>query len=66
MADSEERFRPLAGLPGKLFVPRPAPLRKHACADCFACQWCSDSRCAACRQECPRDRQHVPDTAADK
>lgn len=65
MADSEERFCPLEGLPGKLFVPRPAPERKHACADCFACQWCSDSRCTACREERPRCRQSRPDTAVD-
>ncbi|MDF1551652.1 MAG: hypothetical protein P1P84_01255 [Deferrisomatales bacterium] len=48
MADREERFRPVAGLPGKLYVPRPGKPCKHPCADCFSCQWCGDTRCAAC------------------
>ena len=49
MADTEDRFRPLDGLPGKLYVPSPRGPRKHPCADCFQCQWCGDSRCTACR-----------------
>jgi hypothetical protein len=28
--------------------------KKHPCADCTHCQYCSDSRCSACRGE--RDR----------
>ncbi len=23
-------------------------LKKHPCADCRVCQWCSDARCASC------------------
>jgi hypothetical protein len=22
--------------------------KKHPCADCSSCQWCSDNRCAIC------------------
>ena len=51
MAGREERFRPVEGLPGKLYVPRSGKRCKHPCADCFSCQWCGDSRCAACRGE---------------
>jgi hypothetical protein len=50
---------------GKLYVPRPphGP-RKHPCPDCFACQLCSDDRCAACRPaKTPAKDRHdqVPD-----
>jgi hypothetical protein len=24
--------------------------RKHHCPDCIACAWCSDPRCAVCRE----------------
>jgi hypothetical protein len=24
-------------------------IKKHPCADCTFCQWCSDDRCALCR-----------------
>ncbi len=54
MGSDQDDFRPLPGLPGKIFVPRTRGRKKHPCADCFECQWCSDARCAACRQECER------------
>lgn len=57
MADRDDRFRPLEGLPGKLYVPPTCRHRKHPCADCFSCQWCSDTRCAACRGKGGGERQ---------
>lgn len=29
---------------------RETAVKKYPCADCHFCQFCSDSRCAACRQ----------------
>ncbi|HEX9079686.1 MAG TPA: hypothetical protein VF795_08865 [Desulfuromonadaceae bacterium] len=26
------------------------PDKKHPCADCTSCQWCSDDRCRLCRK----------------
>lgn len=44
-------FVRLKGLPGKFYVPESASeSRKHPCRDCFHCQMCSDTRCAACRR----------------
>jgi hypothetical protein len=52
-------FIHLPGLLGKIYVPdAPAtPLKKHPCADCFACQDCADSRCRVCR--CTAGRQQA-------
>lgn len=40
----------MRGIPGLVYVPDAAPFspKKHPCRDCFACQWCSDERCALC------------------
>ncbi|MBI5016127.1 MAG: hypothetical protein HZB55_11675 [Deltaproteobacteria bacterium] len=46
------RFQPAGGLPGLVYVPEPHGAKKHPCAECFECQWCPDSRCAACRGGC--------------
>ena len=42
-------FKPVASLPGRIFTPESRGPTKHPCADCFSCQWCSDSRCTRCR-----------------
>jgi hypothetical protein len=47
----EDRFRELEGLPGRIFVPCSRGRKKHPCGECFECQWCSDTRCTACRGE---------------
>lgn len=51
-------FREIPGITGKVYVPD-APAeekrdKKHACEDCFYCQWCSDDRCELClsRRNC--------------
>ncbi len=38
-------------IPGKIFIPEfiSDMSKKHPCPDCFACQLCSDDRCALCR-----------------
>jgi hypothetical protein len=43
-------FSSMRGVAGMIFVPRDSKrnTKKHRCADCFACQMCSDDRCAAC------------------
>jgi hypothetical protein len=46
------RFQALDVLPGKIYLPRPRGKKKHPCAECFECQWCTDTRCAVCRPEC--------------
>lgn len=54
-------FRPLPDDTGLLWQPetgRRRP-RKHPCPDCFACQWCSDDRCRACRRP-PVSRPTLP------
>lgn len=53
------KFIPLLDNIGMIYQPEPPPgtCRKHSCADCFACQWCSDDRCLSCR--CGR-RQALP------
>ncbi|RJP46911.1 MAG: hypothetical protein C4548_01900 [Desulfobacteraceae bacterium] len=47
-------FIRVPGITGKVYMPEsPAGEHsKHLCTDCFACQWCSDERCRACRQPC--------------
>ena len=46
-------FVALSGFPGKVYAPEPlaAEEKKHTCPDCYACQMCSDDRCAVCRGE---------------
>lgn len=42
-----------AGLAGKVYLPDDvgqAP-KKHACKDCFSCQWCDEIRCQVCRND---------------
>ncbi|MCU0848207.1 MAG: hypothetical protein MUD12_09995 [Spirochaetes bacterium] len=41
-------FVEIKGFPGRLFVPDENVDKKHPCADCFACQFCSDERCGLC------------------
>lgn len=50
VSQREERFQPVAGLPGKVYVPKPCGPRKHPCDECFSCQWCGDARCSVCRR----------------
>ena len=38
----------MPGVKGKVYVPEDHGAKKHPCADCHACQWCSDTRCASC------------------
>ena len=41
---------------GLVFVPEDTgAAKKHPCADCFHCQWCSDNRCTLCLQAKPRE-----------
>ena len=36
---------------GLVFVPEDTgAAKKHPCADCYHCQWCSDNRCTLCLQ----------------
>ena len=51
---TEEKFEVVPGLTGRVFVPEGGRLRKHPCPECYACQWCPDARCAACREGCQR------------
>jgi hypothetical protein len=63
MADSADRrdkgrIVTIAGLAycrtpfGLVFVPSARPGgRKHDCADCKECAFCSDDRCGVCRRE---------------
>jgi hypothetical protein len=46
-------FVRMPGVTGKVYVPEllPGQPQKHPCPDCFACQHCSDDRCAVCRSE---------------
>ena len=42
----------MPGIEGLVYEPEATPRsrRKHPCSDCYACQWCSDAKCAACRK----------------
>jgi tRNA (cytidine/uridine-2'-O-)-methyltransferase len=42
-------FHEAGSLPGQIYVPPCGGEKKHPCADCFSCGWCSDARCASCR-----------------
>lgn len=42
-------FVRMKGIDGLVFVPEDTgAAKKHPCADCYRCQWCSDNRCALC------------------
>ena len=41
-------FKELPGGKGKIWIPEELKEKKHNCTDCFACQFCSDSRCELC------------------
>jgi len=45
-------WKRIKGLNGSVYVPDPPPgaPRKHPCAECFSCQFCSDERCGVCRE----------------
>jgi len=49
----------ISNLKGRLYIPDYGDIgKKHTCSDCFACQNCSDDRCAVCtsmQQETPPD-----------
>ncbi len=45
----DERFRPVEGLPGRVYIPVRRGTAKHPCPECYVCQWCPGTRCAACR-----------------
>jgi len=47
------RFVQIPGVEGRFFVPDKTPhdRKKNPCADCRACQMCSDARCSVCREE---------------
>lgn len=43
-------FKREKGVVGLVYVPDvDCGAKKHRCADCHFCQWCSDERCALCR-----------------
>ena len=43
-------FKELTDGRGKIYLPvKNGNKNKHPCPDCFACQGCSDDRCALCR-----------------
>lgn len=54
--NDERRFKPLAGMK-RVYEPcikEGEGAKKHACPDCHYCQFCSDSRCHACRGDSKR------------
>lgn len=45
-------WQTVKGLKGKVYIPEHClEPKKHPCPDCFACQRCSDERCAVCRPD---------------
>ena len=48
-------FIRIESLPGRIYVPDTTGrlARKHACPDCYGCQFCGDGRCDACRGQGP-------------
>ncbi len=63
--DREERFRPAGTVPGRVFVPILRGERKHPCRECFACQWCADPRCDACRRGCQKPEEAAAGSAQE-
>ncbi len=44
-------FIRMKGIEGLVYVPEDTgAAKKHPCADCYHCQWCSDNRCELCLQ----------------
>ena len=44
-------FIRMNGIEGLVYDPEDTgAVKKHACADCYRCQWCSDNRCELCLQ----------------
>jgi hypothetical protein len=43
------------GVTGRIYVPSTNGVvtKKHACADCYACQHCGKERCRVCRCDEP-------------
>jgi hypothetical protein len=42
----------IKGIPGLVYEPDSTPTeRKHDCDDCYACQWCGDTRCTCCLRQ---------------
>ncbi|MGC4122723.1 MAG: hypothetical protein QM765_50760 [Myxococcales bacterium] len=42
-------FKRMKGVVGLVYVPdEDGGEKKHPCADCYSCQWCSDERCRLC------------------
>lgn len=55
-------FERVKGVPGLLYVPDDAgDEKKHRCADCHFCQWCSDERCKLClgNKACAKKRRRA-------
>ncbi len=45
---------------GMVYCPKATRAKKHACPDCYFCQWCSESRCGLCRRvpgSCPTGKE---------
>ncbi len=42
----------IKGIPGLVYEPdSPSSEQKHDCEDCYACQWCGDTRCTCCLRQ---------------
>jgi len=56
-------FVEISEIKGKIYVPPTTPdiLKKHACADCAACQVCNDDKCAVCLDQSSSDTGIEPD-----
>jgi hypothetical protein len=45
-------WQTIPGLCGKVYIPESVQtVKKHLCADCFACQSCGEQRCRVCQAE---------------
>ncbi|HPS57044.1 MAG TPA: hypothetical protein PK514_02970 [Spirochaetota bacterium] len=53
-------FVRIEGFRGLVFVPeKTSSPKKHACADCFECAYCSDERCKLCLKKKSRKKNDV-------
>jgi hypothetical protein len=53
-------FIRIESIKGMVYVPEDdGRVKKHDCADCYACQMCSDARCELClkRKVCPQSKE---------
>jgi len=51
-------FKKLPDNCGMIYVPECITgKKKHPCPDCFACQWCGNERCRACRGKQPEQKK---------